>query len=193
MSGSWWRSQVGASFCPPASLLPSCLLFATLFPSFLPSSLLLSLLPFILPSLLPPPASFPPSLQASSSHKTSTARCCSHSLRGSSQGHQGTAVPTTRGLKTYKNTSIYPFSTLFLPHKRTRGGARRAPELEVSQRGKWRKARGSSGLVTWKSSAAFETLGTPSGEEKASARLPRNFFFFLPKPQTLFPRGKGYF
>lgn len=99
---------------PPASLLPSCLPLATLFPSFLPSSLLLSLLlPFILPSLLPPPASFPPSLQALSSHKTSTARCCSHSLRGSSQGHQGTAVPTTRGLKTYKNTSIYPFSTLF--------------------------------------------------------------------------------
>lgn len=94
----------------PASLLPpSC----HPVPSFLPSSLLLSLLPFILPSLLPPPASFPPSLQASSSHKTSTARCCSHSLRGSSQGHQGTAVPTTRGLKTYKNTSIYPFSTLF--------------------------------------------------------------------------------
>lgn len=188
MSGSWWRSQVGASFCPPASLLPSCLLFATLFPSFLPSSLLLSLLPFILPSLLPPPASFPPSLQASSSHKTSTARCCSHSLRGSSQGHQGTAVPTTGASKHIKTPQFIPFQR-FLPHKCTQGGARRAPKLEVSQRGKWRKARGSSGLVTWKSSAAFETLGTPSGEEKASARLPRNVFFF--SPQTL--RGKGYF
>lgn len=192
MSGSWWRSQVGASFsCPPglpASLLPpSC----HPVPSFLPSSLLLSLLPFF-PSSFPlsfpllPPFLLPSRPQAAT--KPPPPAAAATASGAPAKGIRAPLCPQPGASKHIKTPPFIPFQR-FSPHKCTQGGARRAPKLKVSQRGKWRKARGSSGLVTWKSSAAFETLGTPSGEEKASARLPRNVFFF--SPQT--PRGKGYF